>query len=425
MVARSAQNELGDLDKELAQLRGAISLLVEELENPQSTLRTSGEARIQMVIQLKDYTNDTLTKLQKLADKHHLAKSPDSGFSLRSALRKTKFVKDASDISKLRSKLVYHYSTMQLLLTSAGNSSLERIQTNNETLTANVEEIKNMLQGLTVQNRESQLDSKNGDSSQSKGFNPNGRHDPDLAMPDLSTMDTSDVQESMSNLFMYQAEIRGSWASIGIQEWIQAGNWWYLKAKLTWRSPHALGEKSYNQSFVNLLKAAWIVGDIVEAHPHRIYALNTQSDQQPNVQVLSAVVKKKLKQWQESGQPIPSFSDMEKSDFSIWNFSSTTSSDLDAYKNLPTGLIVVGRLPETTAVFSRIGRLRWGDKQRWGKNHSINCVIRCLVNISGTNAWIYVQNPLGLALHCLSCKSSPDRGRNIEEETQTSILAIC
>lgn len=58
-VAKTAPEELRGLDKELGSLSQAISLLVEEIKNPQSLVNQAGPDRLRMVEDLKEHTNET------------------------------------------------------------------------------------------------------------------------------------------------------------------------------------------------------------------------------------------------------------------------------------------------------------------------------------------------------------------------------
>jgi len=69
---------------------------------------------------------------------------------------------------------------------------------------------------------------------------------------------------------MKAAEVSQRWFAIGIDEWLNAGMWWLLMAKTDLRIQHPLvesGGQVSQEGYVNLLKASWILTDIIVVHP--------------------------------------------------------------------------------------------------------------------------------------------------------------
>jgi hypothetical protein len=102
-VARDAPPEFKLLVAELGTMRMSIDLLVEESENPESTLMRGGENRVRMLKELLGRVNGTLKELQKHADKY--GKLGDSRSSLKKAWAQFKWSVDASDLDSLRNKV--------------------------------------------------------------------------------------------------------------------------------------------------------------------------------------------------------------------------------------------------------------------------------------------------------------------------------
>lgn len=62
-----------------------------------------------------------------------------------------------------------------------------------------------------------------------------------------------------------QAELgNASWKSIGIDDWINAGRWWLLRAQLDFQSTD---RKNFQQGLLSLIKSSWILIDIIVRHP--------------------------------------------------------------------------------------------------------------------------------------------------------------
>ncbi|KAF8544109.1 hypothetical protein BDD12DRAFT_801467 [Trichophaea hybrida] len=164
LVARDAPEEFN-----------AIQILEEEVKDPNSTLMSAGEEMVYM-------------KYDKLLGK----KRPNWK-------RYVDQFKYSLELDALRSKLCYHNGVMQLLLTSAGNSSLQRLQCTTQKLESEVSEIKGFLRRLET-----------GNLSLPVISNTVGPHD-----------DTS-FKLSLTQILMERAEVSQKWSEIGIHDWIGA-----------------------------------------------------------------------------------------------------------------------------------------------------------------------------------------------------------
>jgi hypothetical protein len=98
-------------------------------------------------------------------------------------------------------KLVYHSGVLNLLLTSIGNSSLERMESENHKIAANVIEIKQQI---------------------SSSFRV------PVATGHPVHID-KEMQLEISRIFLEKVEVERPWYSFGIDVWIQAGKWWLQK----------------------------------------------------------------------------------------------------------------------------------------------------------------------------------------------------
>lgn len=103
-VARAAPQDLKELSSELSVLSQSISMLVEDLNNPNSTLMMAGDSRVKLVTETMAGAKETLTKLQDFAKKHGVIRTDDRS-KVKKAFDRLRYVKDASALNSLRSKV--------------------------------------------------------------------------------------------------------------------------------------------------------------------------------------------------------------------------------------------------------------------------------------------------------------------------------
>jgi hypothetical protein len=198
-------------------------------------------------------------------------------------------------------KLIRHNTEMNLLLTCVGkyatlilltmclhikrcnrSSSLNRIESSTKALEIDVIEIKTYIRA-----------SSGNLNSQASG------------PPSVSVVDDEMFKISLSAILMGNAEVLQPWNTIGVDQWIQAGRWWLLKVSLTISFTKLEVFYSYLEqsqmelyagpasdksipvpAYANLIKASWILVDIIAGHPQvPFFTSNTHFD----VQLLSAV----------------------------------------------------------------------------------------------------------------------------------------
>ncbi|KAF8542005.1 hypothetical protein BDD12DRAFT_730158 [Trichophaea hybrida] len=204
-VARGAPQEFQHLLGEITMLSQSIKFLQEEVSNQNSTLVRAGEDRVALVNQVMSRVEETLKELQKCANKYEKlgdVKQPKS----KQIWRRIRWSVDAADLDALRNKLVYHNGIMNLLLTSAGNSSLERIENATHKIERRLSDIKTFIRKAEDHSLQNQT-------------------------PRVTNTITGDeiFDLKFSTALMKNAEVSGRWAAIGIDQWIQAGRWWLLR----------------------------------------------------------------------------------------------------------------------------------------------------------------------------------------------------
>ncbi|KAE9369869.1 hypothetical protein N431DRAFT_345022 [Stipitochalara longipes BDJ] len=236
LVARDAPKELQTLMCEIALLSQSIDLLIEEVKNPNSILVRAGEVRVDMVNRVMMQANATLKDLEKFANKYEFGEKAGERRKVKRVWDKFKFARELSSLNELRKKVQDHNGTLMLVLTSAGNSSLERMETFNKGMMADIGGIQDMLANAPQ-------------------------------APVVSIIDEKVFQISLSQAFMKSAERTRPWLAIGFDEWIQAGRWWLMKSQSSLYSDLKPNAMVPPQAYADLLKASWILIDIISKHP--------------------------------------------------------------------------------------------------------------------------------------------------------------
>ncbi|VTT69147.1 unnamed protein product [Fusarium fujikuroi] len=172
-ASRDAPEELRALIQELGNLSNTVKLLNEELRDHEEWLKRAGERRLEYICKVMSQANETLQKMDRLADKYAEFGTGDglegSKRSFRIYWNRVKYALEVSSINELRAKL---------------------------------DELRNLMIG-----------------------DRSSRENPLLNGP-LE----EEVRAELSAAFLRSAETGNRpWASIGIDDWLQAGKWWLLK----------------------------------------------------------------------------------------------------------------------------------------------------------------------------------------------------
>ena len=234
---------------------------------------------------VKNITN-TLRSLEKVAKKYEILGS-DSKRKLIWA--KFKWSVEFTSIDTLRNKLVYHNTVMNLLLTSVGNSSLQRIETSTDALESDVKEIKSYITGRQIS--ETSL------------------------IPSISSLDGDSETLTLSASLMQNAEMFQPWSTIGVDQWIESGRWWLLRSQMELHTIVKNGHEVPLSPYTSLIKASWILIDIISSHPQVPFlSASTHSE----VQILSAELKSEFLRLKNLEAVIPDLRDLETQDLRIW-----------------------------------------------------------------------------------------------------------
>ncbi|KAJ4054616.1 hypothetical protein NW761_000204 [Fusarium oxysporum] len=200
-VSRDAPEELRALIQELGNLSNTVNLLNEEVRDREEWINRAGERRLEYTCKVMGQAKETLEKMDRLADKYAQldlgVNSQGSKRSLRIQWNRIKYALEVSSINELRAKV-----WILAQPNGAQNSSLERIEKQQTKTDIKLDELRNLMIGDRI-----------------------SRQSPLLNAP-LDEEDRADL----SAAFLRSAETYNRpWASIAIDDWLQAGKWWLLK----------------------------------------------------------------------------------------------------------------------------------------------------------------------------------------------------
>jgi len=271
---------------EISTLSNSLSILQEDVKDPDSALVRAGEDRVRMVNEMVHNISLTLQSLEKVAKKYEIL---GSGSKKRRLWARFKWSVEMTSIDGLRNKLVYHNTVMNLLLTSVGNSSLQRIESSTDALENDVREIKSYITGQYVTERS--------------------------LIPSISAMDSESEKLTLSASFMQNAEVLQPWSTIGVDQWIESGRWWLIRSQMELYTVSESGQEVPLAAYTSLMKASWILIDIIACHPQVPFlSAKTHSE----VQILSAEIKTEFQRLRSLGAVIPDLRDLESQDLRIW-----------------------------------------------------------------------------------------------------------
>lgn len=295
-VSHGAPEAIQNLKAELGDMHLTINKLVEDTKDPDSILVQSGPDRLNLACSVLEKTQETLKKLDDLSGKYELLQKPSSHLAKRHFWKrnydKVKFAAESRTINDLRAKLVFHNGQISLLLQIVQNSSLERIENIQKKTENALQDIKAAISGTT--STTPLLSGVNGVS-----------------------------QHRMTRKLLENAEVDGRpWTSIGIRDWLQTGKWWLLKAQSQLYSA-APQTPEYSQARVDLIKASWILTDIVALHPQRSFF--GSGIQEMDILDIVQAVKSQHEDLSKKSFPSPALHELESSSWTIWIATSSTA----------------------------------------------------------------------------------------------------
>ena len=134
-------------------------------------------------------------------------------------------------------------------------------------------------------------------------------------VPSFSAVDDEFLKISLHAAFMRNAEVSQSWNTIGLDQWIDAGRWWLLRSQMELYSILTPKQSVPLGAYINLIKASWIVVDIIACHPQvSLIAASKFAE----VQLLSAELKNQFSRLESLESVFPDLGDLESQDLRIW-----------------------------------------------------------------------------------------------------------
>ncbi|KAH8757835.1 hypothetical protein F5882DRAFT_444404 [Hyaloscypha sp. PMI_1271] len=290
-LVRHASQELLALQNEVATSNMTINLLIAETKDNTSTLARSGEERVKVVNGVLAETKKTLLELEKFSQNFSGGQRKAGAFGkVKSLLNKAQFVMELSKIDALRARLQHQNGNLNLLLMCAGNSSLQRIETVDQKMNADITKLTKMMAQLTHE------------------------------APDDSGLSYKSL---LTSTFLVQAENGGRrWFSYGFDEWLRAGQWWLMSSqgRLDPEIPTDLVIPI--QPYADLLKASSILLDILPRHPS--IRLWDPTKEYLQFQLLADMLQDELKSIETRGLRTPDLQSLQEADLRIWTETVTT-----------------------------------------------------------------------------------------------------
>ena len=284
-VARGAPQEFQLLVAEISTLSNSLTILQEEVKDPESTIVQAGEDRVRLIKGMLGNILVTLKKLEKYAKKYEIM---GSGSKVRQKWTQVKWSFDWTSIEGLRSKLHQHNSMMSLILTQVGNSSLQRIESSTNALENDVQAIRGYI-------------------ASHKGS--------ELLTPSLSMVEDDVFRSAMSAILLKHAEINQPWSTIGVSQWIETGRWWLLRSQLELYSITLQAQPVPVSAYANLIKASWILVDIIACHPQVSFL---SSSTRAEVASMSSEIKREFERITSLELTVPDLKDISNEDLQIW-----------------------------------------------------------------------------------------------------------
>lgn len=298
-VARGAPQEAQLLGAEVSTLSHSLNILQEEVQDPESSLVQAGDDRVKLVNDMVGNIKVTLTNLDKIARKYEIIGSTSASKGKRMWTR-FKWACDWSTTEKFRGRLHQHNTMMSLLLTQVGNSSLQKIQSSINALESDINEIRKYMAG------------QQGD----KVGNEDGTRIPFLSLERDEVLVTDDMsRSSLSASLLKHAETHQPWSTISLSQWIETGTWWLLRAQLEIRPITTPGSTITKSAYLALIKASWILIDIITCHPQLSFVSSTTRG---HIAVLSTAIKQEFEKMKLDGLTVEILKSVNDEDLYIW-----------------------------------------------------------------------------------------------------------
>ena len=138
-----------------------------------------------------------------------------------------------------------------------------------------------------------------------------------VSVPWLSFSAINDERSkiSLSESLMNSAQVSQPWSMIGLDQWIEAGRWWFLRSRMELFAVSKPGQEVPVAAYINLIKASWILVDIIACHPQRSFmTIDTDAE----VRLLAIDIKSEFARLSSLGSIFPSANVLDGADVHIW-----------------------------------------------------------------------------------------------------------
>ena len=213
--------------------------------------------------------------------------------------------------------------------------------------------------------------------------------------PSVSAIDDELFKTSLSAALMKSAEATQPWSTIGVDQWIECGRWWLRRAQMELYAVTVPQQKVPLAAYTNLIKASWILADIIACHPQVPFI---KASTHLEVQSLSAELKNEFSRLSALQSMIPDLSELEGQDLQIWE--TQARGPLLRPRKDPR------RLDEWTVeggeqvLFQRFALCKLHVL-----TESLPCILLFLVREDGQSARLITQNQTGAIIMAVSFQS--------------------
>ena len=134
-------------------------------------------------------------------------------------------------------------------------------------------------------------------------------------VPVLSGLDDDLMSTTLSASLMINAEASQPWSTIRVDKWIGAAKWWLLRSQLELRSIIAPEQSVSPAAYADLIKAGWILADVIPCHPQFPFISASTSSE---LRSLSAEVKNEFSKITALAMVVPALSELSSLDLRLW-----------------------------------------------------------------------------------------------------------
>ena len=120
---------------------------------------------------------------------------------------------------------------------------------------------------------------------------------------------------SLSESLMNSAQVSQPWSTIGLDQWIEAGRWWFLRSCMELFAVSKPGQEVPVAAYINLIEASWILVDIIACHPQRFFMT---MDTDAEVRLLAIDIKSEFARLSSLNSIFPNANVLDSANVRIW-----------------------------------------------------------------------------------------------------------